>query len=99
MTGQLVNVTTVRCPSRHLAHVPCASCAVHLVHGLSLAQVEGLADQGVVPPAARDAYRHVWSLLAEHSATYDHWRQLPDDPDARVLAELLRQLIATPTVL
>jgi hypothetical protein len=97
--GGLVNVTTVPCTSRHLRHVPCASCAVYLVRDMSLGQVESLADQGVVPPAARDAYRHLWALMSVRSATYDHWRQLPDDPDARVLVDLLRQLVLAPPVL
>ena len=94
--GGLVNVTTVPCASRHLRHIPCVSCAVHLVRDMSLAQVEDLADLGVVSPAARDAYRHLWAVTAVRSAAYDHWRQLPDDPDARVLAGLLHQLMVTP---
>lgn len=80
---------------RCMMHVRCEFCTMRVLSRMSLEQVDSWWEQGIISLDARDAYRHVWALSAVHSATYDHWKELPHI-DARPMVKLLTYLLSKP---
>lgn len=94
-------MTTTTCPlavnesgaDRHLLAKGCPACTARVFERMTLASVELWFEHGVISADARDGYRHVWAINAEHDATFDHWMAYPETEKAREFARELSALL------
>lgn len=81
------------CDKGHLLRVRCVDCVARELSTKSLELVELWWEHGIIEMDARDAYRHVWAISATRSATYDHWKTLPETEKSRAYARALVALL------
>lgn len=81
-------LTEVKCEERHMEG-RCLSCQVDVVLSMSLELVDLWHSQGRLSSDMRRAYQHVWSISATRSKAYDHYMNLPESEESRLIAKVM----------
>jgi predicted Fe-S protein YdhL (DUF1289 family) len=84
------NVTHVSpCPEMCLMSVRCAGCTALALSEKTYDEVTDWFRQGIISEDALEAYRHVWTISANRSARYDHYKDEPPTAEGREIASAL----------